>query len=51
MNEDPVCRMPIDPVQATYSAEYQGETYYFCSSACMEQFNAHPERYAHQYAA
>lgn len=51
MNEDPVCGMPIDPVQALYSSDYRGETYYFCSSVCLERFNLHPERYAHQHAA
>ena len=51
MNEDPVCGMPVDPTQALYSSEYRGETYYFCSSACLEGFNLHPERYAHQRAA
>ena len=51
MNEDPVCGMPIDPVQAIYSAEYEGETFYFCSPACLEQFHMHPERYVRQLAA
>jgi len=51
MNEDPICGMPIDPVQAIYSSEYRGEVYYFCSAACLERFNICPERYARAHAA
>jgi YHS domain-containing protein len=51
MNEDPICGMPMDPGDSIYTCEYRGETYYFCSSACREQFNFFPERYAAQKAA
>lgn len=28
-----------------YPAEYQGRTIYFCTSFCLETFNADPERF------
>jgi Cu+-exporting ATPase len=27
------------------SSEYQGKTYYFCSPACKERFDAEPSRF------
>jgi len=43
--KDPVCGMEIDPKSAAATAEYKGETYYFCSAACHEKFKAEPEKY------
>ncbi|MDA8040234.1 MAG: YHS domain-containing protein [Actinomycetota bacterium] len=43
---DPVCGMTVDESAATGSASYEGATYYFCSSACQERFEAEPEMYA-----
>jgi YHS domain-containing protein len=28
-----------------YAAEYQGQTIYFCTSFCLDAFNADPERF------
>ncbi len=42
---DPVCGMYVDPAKARGSAEYKGQTYYFCSPRCVERFNAEPEKY------
>jgi len=42
---DPVCGMYVDPARARGSAEYKGQTYYFCSPRCLERFNAEPEKY------
>ncbi|HYV01061.1 MAG TPA: heavy metal translocating P-type ATPase [Actinomycetota bacterium] len=42
---DPVCGMDIDTATAAASEEYKGDTYYFCSPGCHEQFQAKPERY------
>src|SRR5438270_4673735 len=42
---DPVCGMYVDPAKARGQAEYQGQTYYFCSPRCVERFNAEPEKY------
>jgi P-type Cu+ transporter len=43
---DPVCGMDIDPATAAGSEEFEGTTYYFCSSSCLERFKADPGRYA-----
>lgn len=51
--ECPVCRkngdlacliVKVTPV--TPRAEFEGRTYYFCSSGCREDFERSPERYA-----
>ena len=42
---DPVCEMQIDEQTAAAKSEYQGQTYYFCSSGCKRQFDKDPERY------
>jgi Cu+-exporting ATPase len=39
---DPVCGMTIDPNDAAGSADYNGQTYYFCHSSCLERFQADP---------
>ncbi|HEX3586678.1 MAG TPA: heavy metal translocating P-type ATPase [Candidatus Angelobacter sp.] len=43
--KDPVCNMNVDPATARGSAEYKGQTYYFCSPGCVTRFNADPEKY------
>jgi len=43
---DPVCGMQIDPEKAAGKAEYQGQTYYFCSEGCKKSFDAEPAKYA-----
>ncbi|MGH2740835.1 MAG: YHS domain-containing protein [Actinomycetota bacterium] len=43
---DPGCGMKVDPTTAAATVEFEGETYYFCSPACREQFRAQPDRYA-----
>jgi YHS domain-containing protein len=45
MTKDPVCGMHIDETEATGKSEYQGETYYFCSSHCKASFDQEPEKY------
>jgi Cu+-exporting ATPase len=42
---DPVCGMYVDPAKARGSAEYKGQTYYFCSPRCLQRFNAEPDKY------
>jgi Cu+-exporting ATPase len=39
--------MEIDPQSAEATREYRGETYYFCSSSCVDRFDADPQQYAH----
>src|SRR6266849_5166043 len=45
---DPVCGMTVRPDSAAGSFEYQGETYYFCSTHCLEKFREDPERFLDQ---
>lgn len=42
---DPVCGMTIDPSNAAGSYEYQGKTYYFCSTHCVHRFREDPEKF------
>ena len=42
---DPVCGMTISPDDAVGHVEHDGETYYFCSDSCLEQFKADPQRF------
>lgn len=42
---DPVCGMAVSPETAAGKHEYNGETYYFCSSGCHSKFKADPEKY------
>ncbi len=43
--KDPVCGMDVDTATATEQSEYQGQTYYFCGSACKEKFGLDPTQY------
>ncbi|HEX9962876.1 MAG TPA: YHS domain-containing protein [Pyrinomonadaceae bacterium] len=45
---DPVCGMQIGEEDAAGQAEYEGKTYYFCSTACQQKFEANPAEYADQ---
>ncbi|MBU2493285.1 MAG: YHS domain-containing protein [Bacteroidetes bacterium] len=38
MNIDPVCGMEITNKENAETFEYNGKTYYFCSSHCLNQF-------------
>jgi YHS domain-containing protein len=35
---DPVCGKDLEATQRELSEEYAGETYFFCSSGCLERF-------------
>ena len=48
---DPVCGMKVDPARAKGSVTYEGETYHFCSTSCVQKFQADPTRYLHRVAA
>jgi Cu+-exporting ATPase len=43
---DPICGMTVNTATAKHTAEYQGETYYFCSAGCRTRFLADPAKYA-----
>jgi Cu+-exporting ATPase len=42
---DPVCNMVVAPASAAGSAVHEGQTYYFCSTHCLQQFQADPQKY------
>jgi Cu+-exporting ATPase len=42
---DPVCGMMIDKNSAAAQSKYEGETYYFCSTACRDAFLKDPGKY------
>jgi uncharacterized membrane protein YraQ (UPF0718 family)/YHS domain-containing protein len=41
---DPVCGMKVDKSKAR-TAQFDGQTFYFCSEHCMHAFNDDPQRY------
>ena len=42
---DPVCGMEIEPQDAFANREHMGQTFYFCSQSCVDQFDADPHHY------
>jgi YHS domain-containing protein len=45
MDKDPVCGMTVSRGLTAAKSEYQGRTYYFCSSECKERFDKDPLQY------
>lgn len=45
MVKDLVCGMEISPETAKVNMEYKGNTCYFCSQHCKEEFEKSPEKY------
>ncbi len=45
MAVDPVCGMQVDENKAEWTAEYKGETYYFCAPGCRAAFVEAPQQY------
>ena len=43
--KDPVCGMELTYETAQARSEYNGQTYYFDSLDCKEQFDKNPEKY------
>ncbi len=43
---DPVCGMEIESQSAFAQREQMGQTFYFCSQSCVENFDVDPHRYA-----
>ena len=43
---DPVCGMRINHPEIAPTFVYEGETFYFCSDTCKQQFVAQPDRFA-----
>jgi Cu+-exporting ATPase len=42
---DPVCKMRVLPETAVAQYDYNGKTYYFCATRCMERFKANPSAF------
>src|SRR3990172_7363914 len=42
---DPVCGMEIEPQSAFAKREHMGQTFYFCSQSCVDQFDKDPHPY------
>lgn len=40
--------MEIDEQSAAGRSQYQGQTYYFCTESCKDEFDRNPEQYADQ---
>jgi len=45
---DPVCGMTVQPESAAGSFAYDGRTYYFCSTHCLNKFRADPQSFLNQ---
>ena len=45
---DHVCGMEVTYETAQARSEYDGQTYYFCSLDCKENFDMNPEQYKHE---
>jgi YHS domain-containing protein len=45
MATDPVCGMDVDEASAKHTAEFNGDTYYFCAPGCKKAFDAEPQKY------
>lgn len=45
MVQDPVCKMIIEKEESVANVQYKGETYYFCSIKCKEEFLKNPEKF------
>ena len=41
-SRDPVCGMVVNQDRAAGKTEYAGQTYYFCSTVCQQQFEDGP---------
>jgi xanthine dehydrogenase accessory factor len=42
---DPVCGMDVDIATARYTADMDGDVYYFCCAQCRERFLDDPQQY------
>ncbi len=43
--KDPVCGLTVAIEKAAGMSVHRGTTYYFCSAACKQQFEADPEKF------
>ena len=47
MSTDPVCGMTVDESKAAGKFTYGDDTFYFCSSHCLDKFKQEPARFAY----
>ncbi|UCC11780.1 MAG: YHS domain-containing protein [candidate division WOR-3 bacterium] len=45
MTRDPICGMEVDEQTDRYKTDYNGKTYLFCSTVCLESFQKNPSQY------
>lgn len=45
---DAVCGMLLDLGDEPVQAEYNGESYFFCSKFCKSRFEADPQKYSRE---
>ncbi len=43
--KDPVCGMEVEAAKAAGLSIHNGKTYYFCATACKQQFDSNPDKY------
>jgi YHS domain-containing protein len=48
MERDVVCGMQVDPQKAAGKSDFEGKTFYFCSTSCKSKFDANPKHYIAQ---
>ena len=48
---DPVCGMTVQPETAAGWHEHEGETFYFCSTRCLQKFQENPETFLNKSSA
>lgn len=46
MAKDPVCGMDVSPDKAAAKSQQAGQTVYFCSTGCKQEFDRNPAKYA-----
>jgi YHS domain-containing protein len=49
--KDPVCGMEVQPEDAADKCEFRGETIYFCSTTCRNEFEERPQVYTQKKVA
>jgi Cu+-exporting ATPase len=42
VSKDPVCGRTVNEIEAAGHTDWNGQTYYFCSTECQERFEQDP---------
>jgi YHS domain-containing protein len=50
MKTDPVCGMQVDEKTAKANSEHGGQSLYFCSDQCKQEFERNPDQYVRKTA-